>query len=161
MTAAARSALGTPDQPLDFEYVGVDDESYPPAPGVTVGSCTKANDNFRLAGCADCCRALKWNSFHGIPAGLGTFDLIHIDGNHDKHGVLNDLGHCWPILRVGGVIVLDDYQMPPIRDAIHEWLEAQTHGDDVVEVQFVDDERGHCLLRKTGLTRDDLPEGVL
>jgi predicted O-methyltransferase YrrM len=135
----------------EYEYIGIDDESYPPAPGVTVGSCTKANENFAIKGCEKECHAFRWNSFDGIPAKFGTFDVVHIDGNHDKIGVLNDLGHCWPILNVGGIIILDDLQMPPIKDAVDEWLTSRMDMDEVIAVQFIEDERGHCLIRKTGL----------
>lgn len=141
-------------------YVGVDDESYPPAPGVNVGSCAKANDNFTIAVPFADARAIRWNSFSGIPATLGTFDLIHVDGNHDTHGVLNDLGHCWPILNIGGFILLDDYYMLPIQKAIHQWLEGFVENDEVVAVQFVENERGHCYLRKTGIQASQLADAT-
>lgn len=134
----------------NFEYVGIDDESY------HAGSCRQANENFRIVGAQDHCQAIRWNSFDGIPARFGTFDMIHIDGNHDRHGVLNDLGHCWPILNVGGFILLDDYYMPPIKDAIHTWLDGFVDAQEVVAVQFVENERGHAYLRKTGLTAEHI-----
>lgn len=148
-------AAACDDRPFEYEYIGIDDESYPPSPGVTVGSCTKANENFKNKGCQESCKAIKWNSFDGIPSKFGTFDLVHIDGNHDFNGVWNDLHNCWPILNVGGIIVLDDYYFPQIKDAIHKWLELYSDADEIIAVQFIEDERGHCLIRKTGYTKDD------
>lgn len=135
-----------------FEYLGIDDESY------HAGSCQQANDNFRIVGFHARCRALRWNSFDGIPAKLGTFDLIHVDGNHDKHGVLNDLMNVWPILHQRGFVILDDYYFPQIREAIDQWLEEFVDSDNVVAVQFVEDERGHAIIRKTGLRREELQD---
>lgn len=133
----------------NFEYLGIDDESY------HAKSCNQANDNFRIVGANEQCRCLRWNSFDGIPSRFGTFDMIHIDGNHESHGVLNDLGHCWPILNVGGFILLDDYYFPEIKAAIHQWLEGYRDADEVIAVQFVENERGHCYLAKTGLSSLD------
>ena len=128
----------------DTEYLGIDDESY------HHGSCAQANLNFAQIFPWARMKAVRWNSFDGLPSNAGTFDLIHIDGNHDTHGVLNDLGHCWPALNPGGIIILDDYQFPQIKLAIDTWLEAKDISEEVVEVQRLETERGHCLLRKTG-----------
>lgn len=142
---------------FEFEYLGIDDESYPPARGVTVGSCTWANRNFEALSLSNMARAVRWNSItQGLPPNCGTFDMIHIDGNHDTHGVANDIGHCWPVLNVGGFLLFDDVQMPQVKLAIDQWLESMHGRDEVVVVQFAENERGHCYIRKTGLTRTDL-----
>lgn len=45
------------------------------------------------------------------------FDFIYIDGSHQAPDVITDACLCWPLLKVGGVIVFDDYQwgfdLPP------------------------------------------------
>lgn len=38
------------------------------------------------------------------------FDLIYIDGSHDQKDVLIDLCHMWPLLKSGGVMIMDDYE---------------------------------------------------
>lgn len=124
------------------EYVGVDDESY------HRGSCDKANENFAQAIPFAQAKAIKHNSFYGIPSELGTFDLIHIDGNHDYHGVTNDLNHCWPILNEGGIIALDDIYFPEIRRAIEDFLAPFETAEPLVEHQWADNERGHAYIRK-------------
>ena len=35
--------------------------------------------------------------------------MIHIDVRHDHDAVLSDLRRWWPILRPGGVMIMDDY----------------------------------------------------
>lgn len=39
----------------------------------------------------------------------GTFEIIYIDGAHDKASVAFDLYNSWRCLRPGGVLIADDY----------------------------------------------------
>jgi predicted O-methyltransferase YrrM len=48
---------------------------------------------------------LIWN----MPSPLELMDLIYIDGSHQAPDVLTDACMAWQILKVGGVIVFDDY----------------------------------------------------
>ncbi len=138
----ARVSAELGDLPV-VEYVGLDDESYHSR------SCVQANANLDLVvGSFAQARAFKHNSFEGLPGGIGTFDLIHVDGNHSTKGVLNDLGICWPVLNPGGIVVLDDYYFPEIKLAIDQWVEAKKETEEQIEVQFVESERGHYLIRK-------------
>lgn len=47
-----------------------------------------------------------------LPTLKETFDYIFIDGDHSYEGVKSDLDLCWPLLEVGGVLVLHDYCNP-------------------------------------------------
>jgi predicted O-methyltransferase YrrM len=40
---------------------------------------------------------------------LQSFDLIYIDGSHEAPDVLSDAVLAFPLLRVGGVMIFDDY----------------------------------------------------
>jgi predicted O-methyltransferase YrrM len=127
-------------------YRGCDDESY------DYDSSSKANRNFQsVVPWADA-KCLKHNSFSGLPEEVKTlapFDLIHIDGNHDKHGVLNDIGICWPILANGGIVIFDDATHPPIREAIEEFLSRhQTDASVLIRCQRWNNARGHAYLQK-------------
>lgn len=42
----------------------------------------------------------------------GTYDFIYIDGNHDNDVVLHDAFYSWSLVKVGGLIIFDDYQNP-------------------------------------------------
>lgn len=59
-------------------------------------------------------RKLKQKSQHAL-AGLITagaaesFDLIYIDGSHEAPDVLADATMAFPLLRVGGTLIFDDY----------------------------------------------------
>lgn len=50
------------------------------------------------------------------------FDLAFIDGNHRFDGVFIDLFYLGRLVRPGGVIILDDYQLPAIQRAAAFYL---------------------------------------
>lgn len=37
------------------------------------------------------------------------FDMIYIDGGHDAVAVLQDAVFAWPLLKIGGLLIFDDY----------------------------------------------------
>ena len=37
------------------------------------------------------------------------FDLVYVDGNHEREAVLLDSTLSWPLLSVGGLMIWDDY----------------------------------------------------
>ena len=41
-----------------------------------------------------------------------SFDFIYVDGSHQARHVLMDATMSWNLLRVGGVIIFDDYEWP-------------------------------------------------
>lgn len=57
-------------------------------------------------------RTLKGFSTYELPKMLeagDSFDLIYIDGSHTAWAVMVDLAYCAAMLKIGGVMVLDDY----------------------------------------------------
>ena len=57
-------------------------------------------------------RTIKGFSTYELPRMLeagDAFDLVYIDGSHTAWAVMVDLAYCAAMLRVGGVLVLDDY----------------------------------------------------
>ena len=52
----------------------------------------------------------------------GPYDLIHVDGDHTYEGCLHDMNLCWPAVKPGGVMVVDDATyLPGPRKACGEW----------------------------------------
>jgi predicted O-methyltransferase YrrM len=49
-------------------------------------------------------------------------DLIYIDGSHEYLDVVRDLDDYWPLLRSGGIMLVDDYGFPSVRKAVEERL---------------------------------------
>ena len=60
-------------------------------------------------------RMLAGTSFDGLRRVEGPYDIVYIDGWHSAFGALADGVMSWPLLRVGGVMVFDDYLWAPPR----------------------------------------------
>lgn len=45
----------------------------------------------------------------------GPYDIVYVDGWHSAFGALADGVMCWPMLKVGGVMIFDDYLWVPPR----------------------------------------------
>jgi len=51
--------------------------------------------------------------------GKTMFDFIYIDGSHIAKDVLTDACMAWPLLKLEGLMVFDDYMWGNPRDALH------------------------------------------
>ena len=60
-------------------------------------------------------REVPGPSFDGLRKVDGPYDLVYVDGWHSAFGALADGVMSWPLLRVGGVMVFDDYLWVPPR----------------------------------------------
>jgi predicted O-methyltransferase YrrM len=74
-----------------------------------------------------------------------TFDLAFVDGNHRFDGVFVDLVYLRRLVRPGGTVFLDDYQLPAVARAASFF--AANLGWTVEEVQTADDLHGWAVLR--------------
>ena len=48
------------------------------------------------------------------PSLVGTYDVVHVDGGHSDHCVTNDMRNADRLVRVGGLLIVDDTNHPPI-----------------------------------------------
>ncbi len=67
-------------------------------------------ENLVRAGLARRCEVLVGYSherLRGLPA--NSFDIVYIDGSHEAHDVLRDGVLAWDLLKVGGIMIFDDY----------------------------------------------------
>ena len=55
-----------------------------------------------------CCSS-RWLRQNG-EAWSNRFDMIHIDGDHTAVACLDDIVLSWPLLKVGGMLLIDDYK---------------------------------------------------
>lgn len=84
-----------------------------------------------------------------------SLDLAFLDGNHRYEGVFLDLIYAGRLLREGGIVFVDDHQLPAVRRAVrfclgnlgwsredegvegeHEWLVLRTGTRDAFERPF-------------------------
>lgn len=76
-----------------------------------------------------------------LPRFLGeheSFDLAFVDGNHRFERVFVDLFYLWRLVRAGGIVFLDDYQLPAVSRTVSffvsnlDWtLEEVSAADDL------------------------------
>jgi predicted O-methyltransferase YrrM len=74
-----------------------------------------------------------------------SFDLAFVDGNHRFDGVFVDLFYLGPLVRPGGIVFLDDYQLPCVARAASFF--ASNLGWTVEEVSPADDLHQWAVLR--------------
>lgn len=75
-------------------------------------------------------------------------DLIHIDGDHTKNGVMHDLDLCFEILADSGVMLIDDYdRVPEVFEGIEEWCLKHT-GE--IETKYCETHSGDILIGRKG-----------
>jgi predicted O-methyltransferase YrrM len=94
-------------------------------------SAERACQNFR-ENMGGRCVWLRWRSFDFlITKPRLDYDIVYIDGCHKAQNVLEDIVLTWPMLNVGGTLILDDFTWvaPSERDvdapgiAIHAFLQ--------------------------------------
>ncbi len=78
-----------------------------------------------------------------------SFDLAFIDGNHRFEAVFLDLIYLGRLVRGGGVIVLDDYQLPSVQKAVRFCLSNLGWG---LEEEGAADELHHWAVLRTPAT---------
>jgi predicted O-methyltransferase YrrM len=79
------------------------------------------------------------------------FDFAFVDGNHRFDSVFVDLFYLGRLLRKGGVILLDDYQLPGIRRAVSFYAKNLNWR---VEQQSARDEDHHWIVLRTAEADD-------
>jgi predicted O-methyltransferase YrrM len=79
------------------------------------------------------------------------FDLAFVDGNHRFDAVFLDLFYLGRLLPKGGVILLDDYDLPGIRRAVSFYLR---NLDWRVEEESPADDAHHWVAVRTATTED-------
>ena len=58
-------------------------------------------------------KGLSSDSLASIRNRQNFYDLILVDAGHKAKDVLADMVHAWPLLRPGGIMILDDYTWIP------------------------------------------------
>jgi predicted O-methyltransferase YrrM len=83
-----------------------------------------------------------------------VFDLAFVDGNHRFDGVFVDLVYLGRLVRPGGIVFLDDYQLPAVARAVSFFR--KNLGWTLEEVSAADDYHRWAVLR-TPPTPDTRP----
>ena len=78
-----------------------------------------------------------------------SFDLAFVDGNHRFDGVFPDLVFLGRLVRAGGIIIVDDYQLPAVARAASFFL--TNLGWTLEEVSTADDFHQWAILRTSAV----------
>jgi predicted O-methyltransferase YrrM len=78
-------------------------------------------DKYRLG---DYCSIVRAASAEAAPHLKGSIDILHIDGNHDRVRVVEDLRNYLPKVRVGGFVIMDDVDWETI-SPLYQAIKAQ------------------------------------
>jgi hypothetical protein len=49
------------------------------------------------------------------------FDFIYLDDNHTYEHIIKEIPKYWPMLKNGGVLAGDNYEIPGVKKAVDEW----------------------------------------
>ena len=82
------------------------------------------------------------------------FDLAFVDGNHRFDGVFLDLIYLWRLVRPGGIVFVDDYQLPAVAHAVSFCVKDLGWG--LEEISATDDLHQWAVVR-TPVTPDRRP----
>ena len=83
-----------------------------------------------------------------------TFDLAFVDGNHRFDGVFVDLVYLGRLVKRGGVIFVDDYQLPGIARAVSFFVKNLGW---VVEETSQEEDLHHWVVLRTAVAADTRP----
>jgi hypothetical protein len=53
---------------------------------------------------------------------VGTYDVVHVDGGHTLHCIVNDMKNADVLVRVGGIIIIDDTYVNYINDQVNLYI---------------------------------------
>lgn len=109
------------------------------------------------AGVAELVEFREEDSYLALPRFLSegrTFHFAFVDGNHRFDGAFVDLAYLARLIRPGGVVFLDDYQLPAIQRAVSFWQ--RNVGWEVEDVSQSNSEHQWAVVR-TPRTRDSRP----
>src|SRR5207237_1225838 len=80
-----------------------------------------------------------------------TFELAFVDGNHRFDGVFLDLVYLGRLLRPGGIVLVDDYQLASVARATSFCL---TNLGWTLEEESTADDRHHWAVLRTSTVPD-------
>lgn len=68
------------------------------------------------------------------PSEMNSFDLIHVDGNHEELCFLNDISNAMKMIKPGGIIIIDDTQVSFISDWVKQSV--KNNSVEIIDLQL-------------------------
>jgi hypothetical protein len=76
------------------------------------------------------------NWINDNPHELSTYDLVHVDGGHSEFCASNDMKHADLLLKLGGIMVVDDTDAPQINTLVDAYLASRKYEEIIVLKTF-------------------------
>lgn len=76
---------------------------------------------------------------------LGVYDVVHVDGGHTKHCIINDMKHADLLVKKGGIVIIDDTNVEHIHSCANAYISCGKYR----EMEILKTERyRHRILQK-------------
>jgi hypothetical protein len=53
---------------------------------------------------------------------IGKYDVVHVDGGHDEHCISNDIKNADILVKINGIIIIDDTYIPYINEYVNLYI---------------------------------------
>jgi hypothetical protein len=53
---------------------------------------------------------------------MGQYDVVHVDGGHSHHCISNDMKNADILVKVNGIVIIDDTNFRHINDCVNMYL---------------------------------------
>jgi len=53
---------------------------------------------------------------------MNKYDVVHIDGGHSEHGILNDMKNTDLLVKINGIVIIDDTNSYVINNYVELYL---------------------------------------
>jgi len=60
---------------------------------------------------------------------VGTYDVVHVDGGHSEHCVTSDMRNADRLVKLGGILIVDDTNHPPIARCADAFVASNAYED--------------------------------
>jgi hypothetical protein len=107
--------LGRDKTPLDFTIFDIGHHSYT-KPCLNYIKSKFSHINFEYIEGDSTVSMPKWIAVNNTHIGL--YDVVHVDGGHTEHCISNDMKNADILVKNGGIIIIDDTNMPHINDYV-------------------------------------------
>ena len=111
--------LGRDNSPLDFTVFDIGHHRYT-KPSFDYIKSKFANVNFEYVEGDSTITMPEWISNHAEL--VGKYDVVHVDGGHDDHCILNDMKNTDMLVKVNGIVIVDDTNSQVINKYVDLYL---------------------------------------
>ena len=111
--------LGRDSKPIEFTVFDIGEHPYT-RPCLQYIKSKFQNVNFEYVEGDSTVTMPKWIEKH--PQYVGSYDVVHVDGGHSEHCISNDLKNANALVKVNGIVIVDDTNMPHINTYVDAYV---------------------------------------